>query len=85
MEEFPLQASQGVDISPFPGKSNASLDQPQRPLTAVRRHLRLGRLEVCPRRRGVVGQIQVLGVEHQVAPAIPRGCAFVKTTLPGVQ
>ena len=68
MQDLPAVAGQGEDVRPLVGEGDAALDQRQRSLRAVRRRLGARRLQVGPGRPGVLRPVQVLGVEHRIAP-----------------
>ena len=69
MQELPAVAGQREDVRPLVGEGDAALDQRQRSLRAVRRRLSARRLQVGPGRTGVLRPVQVLGMEHRIAPS----------------
>jgi hypothetical protein len=68
VQELPAVAGQREDVRSLVGEGDAALDQRQRSLRAVRRRLGARCLQIGSGRSGVLRPVQVLGVEHRIAP-----------------
>jgi hypothetical protein len=68
VQDVPAVAGELEAVGPLRGELRAALDQAQRGLVAVLGRLRARRLQVGPRRPGVLRPVEVLGAQRRVAP-----------------
>ena len=76
--QLALERGEVVAVAGAARQGKAALDERQRALLVIGPRLVDGRLEIGARRRLVLGAIEMLGAQREIAPAIPLGGGAVE-------